>query len=1365
MTAARLLIPFLLVGIAPAYAADYAGTYAKFVLAAQSKQMTQHAAAILASESTEDSDGFSLPPAMLNGSGGPTGGGRIPLSSAAPRTDGTVQLLGYCAWDNGPLTSASGRIAGSNSLAAPTLAVIAPGNDGVFNTTCAQLAAGNPAQGDDQVKVYSTAQIRSMYSLHVGAAVADATALTSVSATARDGELRLQKSDNTLHRWDAGSGAWATVGSSGSGAPGGGSSAEPGYSFSGASGTGIYGSAGALGFSVGGASIMTLDSTGLTVNGQISATSDVAVGGNLTVAGTTTLTGALTANGGIATSSLASSGNATIGGTLTTTGLHTANGGIATSALTTSGAATINGLLTANGGVAATTLSASGNAGVGGALAVTGYSSLNSGAAVSSGSGLATALQVLPTWNNAGTTYNGLLVNVVNTASDANSKLLDLQVAGTSKFSVNAAGNVVAPSLQLTPGTLPTGSAGQLAYQSSDNKLYYYNGTAWTAAGAGPGLIADGANNLLSSNSTWAGSGNTNLALGYRALANAGTASSNIALGSYSLQYSQDGSQYNIAIGSSAAKGSASVGGGSYNTALGVSAMESGLVGSYNLAVGHAAMQFITGASSINSVAMGRESIGGTNLNAAGQTSYDVAIGYRALKGVNSASARNTSYNVAIGADAMRDTLTGTNSSAIGSGALAYNSTGSNNSAIGYHAGLSNSAGAHTSSYLTLLGTDTSATLASSSAVAYATAVGAGATVSTINTVALGRTTDTTVIGATGSTGSAAKLQVTGGLQLVGGTLPTGAAGVVAYQSSDNKLYYHNGTAWTAVSSGTALGPDIADNLIASNSGWTGTIGTGSNATNGITENIIFGLQAGQRIGGSGAVWAHDNFAVGAAALRGSATQSANTGAYNAAIGYGALMGNTSGTANVAIGPTTLFSNTSGGSNIAIGGVYGGGALYSNLTGTNNIAMGQYAMNINTAGSQNIALGLHAGYGIKSNDNVAIGNGAMSASSNITGAGNTAVGLQAGYVLSSGANNSALGTNSLIYVSSGSKNVGVGYNAGFANSGQSNTSSYVTLVGADSSANLTGSSATAYATAIGAGAVVSTPSTVALGRTTDITVIGATGADTANAGYGMLQVTGHITPGADNAYNLGSSLRRWNTVYAGNGTIQTSDARLKKNVIAVDPAEAIRIVTAMAPVRYNWMDGTPGRKLGFLAQDLVAVLPEVVHLPESSNDFYGVNYAEISALLTAALKGHEQKLAVLTATTDKAGTTTLKVNGKLEADVIKARQVEAELVKTKKLEADKVEAGKVVSGELEYASNGSCQPLFTLGVGAVYDVKVVSVDTGGWGSLRVSTSNAAAFVQDQKVSELNPVSVQVVGNQVCALSSGRVNRASWLRVL
>ena len=48
------------------------------------------------------------------------------------------------------------------------------------------------------------------------------------------------------------------------------------------------------------------------------------------------------------------------------------------------------------------------------------------------------------TWNNAGISFNGIKLNVTDTASAAGSKLVDIQISGVSKFTVGKTGNVIA---------------------------------------------------------------------------------------------------------------------------------------------------------------------------------------------------------------------------------------------------------------------------------------------------------------------------------------------------------------------------------------------------------------------------------------------------------------------------------------------------------------------------------------------------------------------------------------------------------------------------------------------------------------------------------------------------------------------------------------------------------------------------------------------------------------------------------------------------------------------------------------------------------------------------------------------------------
>lgn len=66
--------------------------------------------------------------------------------------------------------------------------------------------------------------------------------------------------------------------------------------------------------------------------------------------------------------------------------------------------------------------------------------------------------------------------------------------------------------------------------------------------------------------------------------------------------------------------------------------------------------------------------------------------------------------------------------------------------------------------------------------------------------------------------------------------------------------------------------------------------------------------------------------------------------------------------------------------------------------------------------------------------------------------------------------------------------------------------------------------------------------------------------------------TGHVLAGADNAQTLGGASNRWSTVYAGTGTINTSDAREKTPVRSLSAAETAAAVALSKEVGiYQWL--------------------------------------------------------------------------------------------------------------------------------------------------------------------------------------------------
>jgi hypothetical protein len=119
---------------------------------------------------------------------------------------------------------------------------------------------------------------------------------------------------------------------------------------------------------------------------------------------------------------------------------------------------------------------------------------------------------------------------------------------------------------------------------------------------------------------------------------------------------------------------------------------------------------------------------------------------------------------------------------------------------------------------------------------------------------------------------------------------------------------------------------------------------------------------------------------------------------------------------------------------------------------------------------------------------------------------------------------------------------------------------------------------------------------------------------------------GEVIPDQDNGggWTVGNASRRWRTIFATNGTINTSDRREKKNIKSL--SYGLKEVLKLEPVSFEWKEdkGDGLKKIGFIAQDVYEVLPEVVYKAKNENEKWGINYAEINALLTKAIQEQQE---------------------------------------------------------------------------------------------------------------------------------------------
>ena len=278
------------------------------------------------------------------------------------------------------------------------------------------------------------------------------------------------------------------------------------------------------------------------------------------------------------------------------------------------------------------------------------------------------------------------------------------------------------------------------------------------------------------------------------------------------------------------------------------------------------------------------------------------------------------------------------------------------------------------------------------------------------------------------------------------------------------------------------------------------------------------------------------------------------------------------GSGNTASGPYALASNTTGSYNVAVG----PSALGSNTTGLSNTASGIYALFLNTTGGSNTASGNQALY------------------SNTTGASNTAAGGGALFSNTTGSHNTASGIQALYSNTTGYENTAVGGEALFSNT----TGNDLTCIGYFCSASEDGLS---NATAIGAHAVVSTSNALVLGGTGAYAVKVGIGTATPSSVLTIAQGAGH--PVSDGWETFSS--RRWKT------NIQTLHGALGK-------------VEQMRGVSYD-LKANGKHEVGVIAEEVGAVIPELVSYEENGKDARSVDYSRLTALLIEATK--EQQIA------------------------------------------------------------------------------------------------------------------------------------------
>jgi hypothetical protein len=378
---------------------------------------------------------------------------------------------------------------------------------------------------------------------------------------------------------------------------------------------------------------------------------------------------------------------------------------------------------------------------------------------------------------------------------------------------------------------------------------------------------------------------------------------------------------------------------------------------------------------------------------------------------------------------------------------------------------------------------------------------------------------------------------------------------------------------------------------------------TSSSSTSG-PRSTAFGYSALQ----SGSNSAGDNTAIGYLSINHNTTGTGNTG-----VGVQSLSSNTTGPYNTGVGYFALQANTTGAYNTALG-----FSLYGNTTGSRNLAGGTYALSANKTGNDNVSLGYFSfGNNTSATNTVAIGSSAAAGAASYNNQGGVAVGYKSGFNFASGSDyNTLLGYQSGYNITTGSNNLILATATSSTSIANLTTGSQNILIGNNISLpSATASGQLNIGNILFGTGITGTGSTISSG----LIGIGTTSPTTA------LQVNGVITPNVDNTSSLGNATYRWSAVYAANGTIQTSDQRLKSNI--TDLNYGLSDVLKLRPVSFTWTaQPQQGTQLGFIAQEVQPLFPETVNVGDDANHTLGLTYTEFIPVVVRSIQQLAQKI-------------------------------------------------------------------------------------------------------------------------------------------
>ncbi|MGE5341622.1 MAG: tail fiber domain-containing protein [Candidatus Omnitrophota bacterium] len=386
--------------------------------------------------------------------------------------------------------------------------------------------------------------------------------------------------------------------------------------------------------------------------------------------------------------------------------------------------------------------------------------------------------------------------------------------------------------------------------------------------------------------------------------------------------------------------------------------------------------------------------------------------------------------------------------------------------------------------------------------------------------------------------------------------------------SSNNFFGNYAGYQNTAGTSNSFLGYNAGySNTTGNNNNFFGNY-SGYSTTTG-SDNLFFGLSAGR---------------------------SNTTGNYNNFFGNQAGYGITIGQNNNFMGYCAGYNTTLGHDNNFMG-KYAG---YRNVTGDNNTYIGSYAGYGDYEGGDNTFIGYYAGCGGVGLPVANVFIGSHAGEDNNDGSYGVIIGNYAGSNNTTGDANSFLGFSAGYSNTSGQRNVFIGTSAGYRNTTANNNSFFGYQAGAQ---NITGQGSVFLGYQAGYNETGSNKLYIANSNTATPLIYG----EFDNA---LLTVNGKLGIGITPTYPLHLA----SGAYCSIGGIWTnaSSRSLKENIRNLSPVEALDALKQLNPVTFNYKVDKTDQHVGFIAEDVPALL--------ATADRKGLSPMDITAVLTKVVQ-------------------------------------------------------------------------------------------------------------------------------------------------